>query len=350
MLLKFSGQQALSRKYVNGEGKWRVNSKPENPLNFNFELRLELAPFDVQIAGLRGQRPSVGAFEYFDEENDKYLADRWPAKLTVHGTIDVPEEWLEDGRALNVARALLWFNDLAGAAPILTDQRAQVLGYRREFRHIPSPDILGRDRPFPANGYTETDAGEPLGPGFVTFDDPSYPLGVNSQYVWSEILKYPDRTIFDDDKVTLTQKIEARVRHFNSHSELRDSKRYVESTDAKPSVIKAAVMAAASATEACLKHCIEANHLTMPKGYASLPFDEKIEMVLVLAGHPSFKQLEPEHARNLLYLYRARNARHEGDCYYRDNGGYKVSVKTIEQVRHLVDSTHTFIFWMDTLV
>ena len=343
MFLDFSGQQALSRKYALEHNKWDFKSAPENPLTFSGVLEIVHEPFTFPIAGLLGRRVTAGAMEYIDEENNKYLSDRWPAKLTIKGSIEVPDDWTQDHRALVVIRKLLW-EDKTQHSIILPDQRSQVLGYRREFQHIPSTDIFGHPRPVLDNGYSATDLGEPLSPGFIGFDL-LWPPTFNSQFVWSEVLKYPARTNYATDEDAISKLIKAKVRHYNSHSELRDSQDYIAAGDRK-----GAVMSAACAVEVCLKHCIETRFVSLPKAYRSLPFDEKIAKVLELSELPSFNALEPKHSKNLLYLYDARSARHEGECYYLDDDDQRVDLRTIDQVKTLVASARAFVFWMDTIV
>ena len=340
MRLNFSGQQALSRKYAH-EAKWE--STPENPLKYSLEYKVAPKPFSFPIAGLKGSNPTVGAFEYFDSENDQYLSERWPAYLEIKGWVNFPDEWVKEHTALNLLRVLLW-RVMKDPPSIFSDQQVMQIGYRREIYHVPSVDIVGKPRPVPSDHFNPADIGEPVGPGFVSFDNSQF-LDFKSQVVWSEFIKFPNRTDYLSDKHAIDLLVDAHTRRFNSHSELRDSKKYIQAEDRK-----GAVRAAASAVDACLNHLIEVHKIQMPSDKVLGGFDKKIEQALKLAGLPPFTRLEPEHARNILYLYRARSKMHEGDCYYKDNGGYRVNINRIEQVKPLVESAHAFIFWMDTVL
>lgn len=68
------------------------------------------------------------------------------------------------------------------------------------------------------------------------------------------------------------------------------------------------------------------------------------------AGKPSFKNLNPDACEKLLYLYRARNSMHEGDCYYNDLAGKSVHITNSDQVGDLVSAAEEFTLWVDSLV
>jgi hypothetical protein len=340
MNISFICQQAVSRKFTLPETVWNLKATPENPLNWTINFEVVEQPFSASIAGLKGRNITVGAFEHVDDEEDMYSADRWPQYIKATGSAEVEQNWLQDGQALRLVRQLLW---LPESRFLLADQRSSVLGYRREFYHCPIFDIIGNRRPSPCNDYMPTEIGEPLGPGYATLTNINDEQ-IKNELVWSELLKFRSRTTFEQDKQKLLSLIDARVRRFNSHNEIRDAQKYVKQADRK-----AAVRAAASAVEACIKHCTEANFIKFPKN-PTLRFDQKIGAALTLANLPDFTSLEPIDARNILYLYRARNSMHEGDCYYNDLTNKRIDIVRIDQVIPLVESARKFIFWMDTVI
>lgn len=341
MRIHFIGNQALSRIYNIPSNKWNFTSKPENPIKYEVQLELVKTPFDIAIAQPVGRGITAGAFEYFDEELDEYLTERWPMQLIAKGWFDSDHDWLYDNMALRFARKLMWV-DIEADMPIAPDQRQAILGYRREFYHRQRTDIMNRRRPSPENIFVPTEVNEPYGPGLVTLQNFINDVLPN-ELVWSEIIKFPGRTVFEKDKDVLVKAINAQRRHFNSHSELRDCRRYLSNSDRK-----AAVRSAASAVDASLLQCIEVNSLKMPPAKTFKGLDTKITKALELACLPPFMQLAPEHARNIRYLYRARNKMHEGDCYYATDDGTTVQVVSIDQVRPLVESAQAFVLWMDT--
>jgi len=343
--IKFSGVQAFSRIYNVDSQESYIQSVAENPIKYKVKYEFLIEPFSIQIAGLTGRNVSIGAFEYFDDELDIYLSERWPAQRKVSGWVEKTEDFETNDDLLNFARKLLWFNDNSDIA-MPSDQLNAKLGYRREFHHHQHHDIFKLKRPSPTNNYFQTETNEPYGPGMVMIED-IRDSGLNNELVWSEILKFPNRTTFEKDKKRIKKNIEAHYRHYNSHIVLRDCEQHI-----KNGSYRAAIWAAAAAVDASLLRCIEVNGLKnkmlSPKYFGG--FDERIAKVLELAGLPGFTLLEPEHAKNIRYLYRARNKQHEADCYYSTDEKKIVKIYNVEQVRPLANSAKAFVLWIDTIL
>lgn len=345
MKINFSGVQAFSRNYSVDNQVDYIQSTLENPIKYQVKYELLTEPFSIQIAGLIGRNVSIGAFEYFDGELDKYLSERWPAQRKISGWVERSEDFEDNDALLNFARKLLWFNDVPGIL-MPADQLSATLGYRREFHHHQHHDISNLKRPSPTNFYYQTDLNEPYGPGVVMIENVR-DSNLNNELVWSEILKFPNRTTFEKDKKRIHKNIEAHYRHYNSHIVLQDCEQHI-----KNGSHRAAIWAAAAAVDASLLRCIEMyglkNKMPLPKSFGG--FDEKISKALELAGLPDFTSLEPEHAKNIRHLYRARNKQHEADCYYSTDEEKIVKIYNVEQVRPLANSAKAFVLWIDTIL
>jgi hypothetical protein len=302
----------------------------------------------MAFAQLVPQRPSIGAHQFVDHEVDSYFSQRWPtclgAKGTVHlrdGQTDLPGNVRRE--TLYFLRRFLW--ELPGGIPspeIPSDQRATTLGYRREFVHSQTFDILGSRRPSSIATFAASELGEPIGPGVATILEAWTPELVN-ELVWSPVLHFQNRSTIEHDKSAIQAALEALRRHYNSYSELRDARRHLERSE-----LKAAVRSAASAVDACLLHIRQASGVLKPPN--GLPYDQKIEHVLRSVGRPSYQTLEHAHSKQLLYLYRARNSMHEGDCFYMQDDGTRIQVREAAQVLQFVESAEAFILWADSTV
>ena len=164
-----------------------------------------------------------------------------------------------------------------------------------------------------------------------------------NELVWSSILLVPNQSTFAADKKAIQNAIQSLQRHYNSHTELIDARRHLDQSE-----VKAAVRAAASAVEACLLHLCQRLGVQKPK--EKKPFNQTVESVLRLTGRPSYSAVEPQHLKQLLYLYRARNSMHEGDCYFKADDGKVIFIRDVVQAKPLVDSAEAFVLWADATV
>lgn len=347
--LKIEAYQFFSRTSFPLGKAWSIKAssveRPELLLSLTFEHVPK--PFDMAFAQLIPKRPTIGASQVVDTELDSYFLQRWPTCLSAKGVVHLPvgqSDLTSDARCetLYFIRRLLW--ELPGGIPnpaIPIDQRASMLGYRREFTHFQLFDILGIRRPCDMATFATSEIGEPIGPGVATILE--WQLDVVNELVWSPILPFSDRSTVEHDKEAIRSALWALTRHYNSYSELRDARRHLERSE-----IKGAVRSAASALDAWLLHIRQA--LDLPSPPAWLPYDQKIEHVLALAGRSSYQELEPIHSKRLLYLYRARSSMHEGDCVYVQDDGVTVRVREIAQALQFVESAEAFVLWADSYV
>ncbi len=327
-----------------GTLKAASRERPDIQLRLAFEYAKK--PFEMAFAQLLPQRQSIGAYQYIDPDVDVYFSRRWPICLKASGAIRFPDENLTDELrrdCLSFLRRLLWEHPKGVPNPAIpSDQRATVPGYRREFFHSQLFDILGNRRPSNQAIFVPSELGEPIGPGLACFPDLEAFEGVN-EVVWSPILAFPHRSTFGQDKPVIKQALVALRKQYNSYSELSDARRHLERRE-----IKATVRSAASAVDAYLRHLREA--WVGNEAPKHLPFDEKIEHVLSSVGKPSYKSVEPTHSKNLLYLYRARNTMHEGDCYYDREDGHRIRLSEASQIEPLIDAVESFVLWADSVV
>ena len=313
-----------------------------------FYLKFEYAnkPFEMDFAQVRPQRLSSGAYEYNDPDIEAYFSKRWPTCLKISGTVQFPDKTMPDDVCrdqLLFLRRLLW--EVPSAAPnpdIPPDQRATVLGYRREFFHWQFFDFMGKRRPSNQAGFVSTELGEPIGPGLACFPDLQGFERIN-ELVWSPILPFPNRSTFDQDKLAVIQAVNALQKQYNSYSELGDAQRHLKQVE-----LKAAVRSAASAVDACIRHLQDAWGVSNPPPH--LPFDEKIEHILRSVNKPSYQTIESDYSKKLLYLYRARNSMHEGGCYYDRDDGQRIQIRTTSQVEQFIDAVESFVLWVDSVV
>ncbi len=326
----------------------RASTQDDPNTVFELEFAFERKPFPMTFAQLLPHGPSIGAFEYIDAGVDRYFESRWPVCLMVRGNVSGPADFEEmsDDAICNVLlfiRILMWETPGGLSNPdIPPDQRATRLGYRRQFFLSQSRDFVGNRRHAPFDFFSPTEIGEPIGPGVVSLDLQQSDQ-IPNELVWSPTLSFPSRTNRDADRAHILGTIEALKRHYNSYNELGDATRLLEIEE-----FKSAIRAAASAVDAAILHLRQVHDIADPP--RSLQFDEKIEHALAGARLPSYRALEPDRLQCLLYLYRARNSMHEGDCYYSRRDGTLVAIWGQEQARPLVNAAEAFVLWLDSLV
>ena len=327
-------------------GRLKAASSEQPEINFDLTLECIGKPFDMAFAQLRPQRQSIGAYQYVDLDVDAYFSKRWPICLKASGTVRFPLQGAPDNlrrEQLLFLRRLLWEHPNAVPNPAIpSDQRATIWGYRREFFNSQLFDILGTRRPSDQATFVPTEIAEPIGPGVADFPELDALKGIN-ELVWSQILPFAHRSTFDNDKTAIRQALTALQKQYNSYSELDDSRRHLQRKE-----LKASVRSAASAVDAYLRHLQDTWAVKSPPGH--LPFDEKIEHVLRTVNKPSYKAIEPNHSRQLLYLYRARNTMHEGDCFYNREDGQRVRVIDPSQVEGFIVAVESFVLWADSVV
>jgi hypothetical protein len=216
-----------------------------------------------------------------------------------------------------------------------------VRGYRREYFDSQIFDIAGNRRPNSCESYVPTEVGEPVGPGVASLPSIEAFDSIN-ELVWTPILAFPNRRSLPDDLAAIRKAIMALRKHYNSYNELRDANRHIANRE-----VKAAIRSGASAVDAIVRYYCDL--WEVPPLPQKLPFDEKIERVLQMAGRPSYRSVAPERLDSLLFLYRCRNSMHEGDCYFDDRGGIRTRVRNIDQVRPFIDALEDFVVWIDAL-
>jgi len=276
------------------------------------------------------------------------MEERWPKCLQGLGTIEIPED--SQSISAELIRNILAFlrssawklKDRVAGVLAAPDQLASHLGYRREYLDRQIFDVDGNRRPNSSENYVPTDLGEYVGPG-VAFLPNIDPFNNRNQLVWSQIIPFPNRTTLTDDLPIIKRKATEIRKHYNSYNELADARRHLRQED-----VKACVRSAASAVDAILRYYCSQWDVPFPK--KKVAFDEKIEKILVSAGKLSYKSAAPKDLQKLLYLYRARNAMHEGDCYYKDKSGNVIEVKSVNQCSALVDAVERFVIWIDSIV
>ena len=330
----------FSRPSLNIGKPWPIVSAKDNPKKWEVTYEIRLGHFPIVDAQLAGRNPAIGAVEYFDKELDEFLKERWPSYLIMEGWVSGEHEWNTNLEKLHVVQNILWISQ----SKFPVDQRTTEVGYRREFITKENRDALNQRRPNSFESFRGTETGEPIGPGLAYLVDGA-DQSLPDELVWSDVLRFPGRTNYSQDRTKVQAAIERRLHQFNSHSELRDSYRHLANSDHK-----AAVRSAASAVETAVRFCKEEKGVQLSKLENKKSFDEKIEVILHYALLPSFKGLEPQHTQAIRYLYRARNSMHWGECSYKDDDGKLNTIRHSDQVAGWVNSARTFVLWLDSML
>ena len=129
----------------------------------------------------------------------------------------------------------------------------------------------------------------------------------------------------------------------NSKNELNAAEKYLSDND-----LKGTVRSSASAVDAAVRYyCYEWN---VPFPRNRLPFNQKIDAVLSSAGRPTYSSIDNEASKSLLHLYRARNAMHVGDCYYKcEDSGNEVEVNKLIS-KEFYNTAKEFVVWLDSQI
>lgn len=351
MDLKAESYQFLSRSNFNNKHIGSAKTSPKDHPNIIFHVDYEICgkPFEINFSEVIPRRPSIGAYQYIDPEIDLYMQKRWPKTLKASAKITFGNqfEFNNEGKILLLLflRVVLWhLRNHDKLAKELFDQPSRTPGYRRQYFSSQIFDIAGNRIPNSSRNYVPTNIGDYIGPGIAFFPNQTSFDSID-QFVWSQIIPFPNQTGKEDDIPIVYQKAYEITKHYNSYNELSDARKHLIGNDTKD--IKACIRSAASAIDAILKYYCNIWQIQFPK--RDLQFDEKIEDVLRKANMPSYKEADPESLLKLLYLYRARNSMHEGDCYYKDNEGNQIEIKTKEQAELFLKAAESFTLWIDSI-
>ncbi|CAG0989780.1 hypothetical protein ARNL5_03145 [Anaerolineae bacterium] len=335
--------QFLSRTNIPNVQLGIVKSSPKQRPELLFSISYEICnkPFEINFAQVTPCCPSIGAHEYIDPYVDIYMERRWPKCIKGKAQIQVSSRDLQDSETIRNILLFLRLNVSRIHLHKHKDQFAGVPGYKREYFANQIFDISGNRRPSSSENYIATPAGDYIGPG-LSFIENISPFENVNELVWSQIIPFPNKSDSKVDLPFIKEKALAIKKHYNSYNELNDAQRFLLANE-----IKACVRSAASAVDAILRYYCEIWNISFPT--MQIPFDEKIEKILNMANKPSYKTAEPEILLKLLYLYRTRNSMHEGDCYYKDQQGNTVPVRTQKQATEFIDSAEAFTIWIDSI-
>lgn len=372
MKIQISCYQYLSRIIGTEQDltrKLEVRNSPIERPDIVFSLRhtsVKEQFFGMNVPQL-GRTSAAGAEQFFDHAASVYMNRKWPQCLILTGEVEFTESELN---AELVVRMLIYIQGFLWdktdfpifPMPIPPDQRATIEGYRREHFDWQMPDLYGAPRPNSQGNYELAAIGDPIGPGlsYIHFKE-FYRDDIPNEFGWSQILPFPGATNQQNDIRNIRKKVRSLNQHYNSYNELQDAHKHLEDATNKEDIprippprvladkeIKAAIRAAASAIDAILRYYCDSWGVKFPSKN-EIPFDEKIETVLKDANKPSFRQVDPSNSEAILFLYRSRNTMHEAACYYKDNTGKQIAVRTVARAMVLVEAAERFVCWIDSL-
>lgn len=320
---------------------------PQQRPDIAFSIDIDLCPrsFDLTIATPYPRQPSIGAAEYVDSEFDVYISDRWPMCIRGLAEFSISEEEFRDNaiikKILLFLQQYVWTirND-SKVIQQMSDQLTTQTGYRRQYFNSQMFDISGNRRPSSSEKYEYVSTGSYAGPGAVVIDSISFPK-VN-ELIWSQTIPFDSVTNIANDFAEVKKRAKKIKLHYNSYSEIRAAKEHLANGD-----LKACIRFAAPSIEAILKYYCGLWNVIFPR--ENISFDAKIEKVLSQAGKPSYKSVAPDNLKQILYLYLARNSSHEADCYYTDDSGKVISVRT-SHARTFIKAAEEFTLWIDAIV
>ncbi|MDT7042079.1 hypothetical protein [Candidatus Nitronereus thalassa] len=341
--------QFISRKNVENRSLGGINTSPKQRPDLKFQIQFEIIDksFEVNFAQLIPSSPSAGAYEYIDPYVDVYMKERWPKCIKGKANLNIASSEQLDNEILKMVLPYLRFacwhlKEHVADLKKDKDQFSTQKAYRREYLGHQMFDFDGNRRPSASEKFCLTDIGEYIGPGVASIVGHT-PFGQLNEFVWSQIMPIENPTDVATDLPRIREKLNEIRKHYNTYNELNDARRLLSNGE-----LRSAIRAAASSIDAILRYyCVIWGAVFPAQG---LQFHDKIEKVLQEASKPSFKKLDPANSQKLLYLYRARNSMHEGDCYYKDNSGKTVNINKRDQVGELVRAAEEFTLWMDSLV
>jgi len=347
--LELEVYQFISRQNIKNRSLgWENTSPKQRPdLKFQFEFEIIDKPFEINFTQLIPSRPCIGAHEYIDPYVDTYMKERWPKCIKGKAKLNVSTNERSNNEVLKMIllymRVVCWhLKEHVADLKNDKDQFSTQKGYRREYLGHQMFDACGNRRPSTSEKYYLSDIGEYVGPGVASI------VGHNSfellnEFVWSQIIPIANPTDVASDLPRIHEKLTEIRKHYNTYNELNDARRLLSNGE-----LKSAIRSAASSIDAILRYYCSIWEVAFPG--MRLQFGDKIEKVLAGAGKPSFKNLNPDSSEKLLYLYRARNSMHEGDCYYNDMTGKTIRIINSDQVGDLVSAAEEFTLWVDSLV
>lgn len=348
--LRVNIYQFLSRRNLPVAPVGRSTSSPRQEPDITFHIAFEYAQAPFGISFLDDEpdkRPkwSMGADQYVDRDRDDAMLNMWPGCLIGTGYVTSATSLSNDDevskKCLRFMRQILRRCSRNGDFSDIADQMATVDGYRRAYFQSQILDINGKRRPSHSRTYARTEITDFIGPGLATINDVGYPR-VN-ELAWCRIVPFNEATRVEFDLAEIHRREDKIRLHSNSHKDLSKAKEFLDQGN-----FETCIRTAAAATEARIKYWCAVWSVTYPTG--SMSFDDRIEHSLAGARKPSYRMADPTSSENLLYLYRARNAMHEGDCFYRNRSGLQVDIVRQEQAEPLLAAAVAFAVWIDAIV
>ncbi len=313
-------------------------------LQFDIEYLLIKKPFEINFT-YEVSRPCAGALEYINPKMSEFLTKKWPYCIVGDYSIIMDKKYDNFNfykRCLHLMRNRLWSikDEIIKMKIDMSKHLIKKQGYRREYMINQMIDMDRNRIPSDSLWMREANIDDFIGPGLTSIHhicqvsrDPEFKnFFENFEFIWGEYFKKPEhRTIVTDEENKKNYR--TMMFHFNSFDELENAKK-----DLKAGNIKNCIRNLAASLEPLLKFCCFLWDVKYPteKG---VQFDEKIEAILRSAGKPSYREYDDENMQMLLFLYRARSSMHEGNCYYNDQYGNRIEIRTSIQGKAFLDST-----------
>lgn len=288
--------------------------------------------------------PSIGAVQWVDP----YAEIRWPSWALASFNANVTPTELDTAAECDILermRTLISFKIFElPELKVMADQLLSHDGYRYGY-WTQCLDFFRN--PIPAQGkYANADKGEPVGPGHVSL----FGIEVGKRggklhslaLVWSQAFSFPNRTNAQADDEKIRKRAKKIKLHYNAKDELARVQDDLNRRD-----VKGCIRSAAAAVEAAIKYCCAEWGVNFPRK-EGLSFDEKIELILQMAGRPSYRDVDAPGLRELRHLYRSRNSIHEGDCYYHDDTLGDDVYCDMSHADRFYRTAQAITFWLDS--
>jgi hypothetical protein len=348
LIIKAEVYQFISRRNIDNMSLGQVNTNPRQYPTVKFSIDFELIdkPFEINFAQVIATPPSIGAYEYIDPYQDVYMSKRWPKCIKGTAKIVIAKDDQKNNKVLEMflqyMRVVCWhLREHVSVLKSHDDQFAKEKAYRREYFCHQIFDFAGNRVPNSSQFFHLTSSNDYIGPGLAMISG-HFSHDYINEFVWSQIIPFTNPIDVKTDFPKIVQKLIEMRKQYNTYNELNDSRRHQIAGE-----LKASIRAAASAVDAIIRYYCNLWGVAFPK--RDLQFNEKIEQVLKEAGKPSYKTVDQDNSKKLLYLYRARNSMHEGDCYYRDNSAKIIKITSKEQVEDFIDAAEQFTLWIDSI-